>query len=70
MPARTGGAASALAIGATRAAMAMVNVRNRIGSCLRIMKIEFAEGQEGSAVSKTRRFQKKTSKQRAMHDVI
>jgi hypothetical protein len=34
------------------------------------MKIEFAEGQEGSAVSKTRRFQKKTSKQRAMHDVI
>jgi hypothetical protein len=31
---------------------------------------EFAGGQEGSAVFKTRRFQKKTSKQRAMRDVI
>src|SRR4051812_1236482 len=31
---------------------------------------EFADGQEGSAVFKTRRFQKKTSKQRAMRDVI
>jgi hypothetical protein len=45
----------ALAIGASSAAMAMESVEIRMGSGLR-GQVELAGGQEGSAVSKTRRF--------------
>jgi len=62
MPARTGGSALAAASGAISAAVARVSVRNRICLNLRKEGIEFAGGQEGSAVFKTRRFPKKTSK--------